>query len=204
MGRHRSQRRATSKWTAGEDHGNGGGTLHPTPPCRPSGVGCADTAIPLLKDRPPRDGLATAYVCERFVCGAPVTDAEELAASYGCAEGRMFRHNAAVPFLPWLWIGWFVLTAFAIPARMLAWLRKTQFVMMSAGRRFIWLLIGAFPVWLFGFVFQNRTVDCSRPQEMWGLFEGGVIAIPLLGIFLFVASTSMAMLSAAYVRPLPR
>jgi uncharacterized protein YyaL (SSP411 family) len=32
----------------------------------------------LLQDRPLLDGKATAYLCERFVCQAPTTDAEEL------------------------------------------------------------------------------------------------------------------------------
>ncbi|MFY9588013.1 MAG: thioredoxin domain-containing protein, partial [Actinomycetota bacterium] len=50
-------------------------------PNRVLAVGRTDgTAVPLLKDRPTRDGLATAYVCERFVCGAPVTDPADLAA----------------------------------------------------------------------------------------------------------------------------
>jgi uncharacterized protein len=34
----------------------------------------AAAEVPLLKDRPPVDGAATAYVCERFVCQKPVTD----------------------------------------------------------------------------------------------------------------------------------
>ena len=34
--------------------------------------------IPLLADRPQVDGKATAYVCRRFVCKRPVTDAESL------------------------------------------------------------------------------------------------------------------------------
>jgi uncharacterized protein YyaL (SSP411 family) len=43
----------------------------------------ARAAIALLRDRPQRDGLATAYVCERFVCQLPVTDPAELVAQLG-------------------------------------------------------------------------------------------------------------------------
>ena len=35
--------------------------------------------IALLQDRPARDGLPTAYLCEHFVCQAPTTDPAELA-----------------------------------------------------------------------------------------------------------------------------
>jgi uncharacterized protein YyaL (SSP411 family) len=38
------------------------------------------SAIPLLKDRHERDGRAAAYVCERFVCAAPVSEPHELRA----------------------------------------------------------------------------------------------------------------------------
>ena len=37
-------------------------------------------AVPLLADRPQRDGKATAYVCQHFACLAPVTSPEELEA----------------------------------------------------------------------------------------------------------------------------
>src|SRR5262249_15997220 len=35
---------------------------------------------PLLGDRPQREGKPTAYYCERYVCKAPVTDPDALAA----------------------------------------------------------------------------------------------------------------------------
>ena len=43
--------------------------------------GSADsTAVPLLGDRPQRDGRATAYVCRHFACQLPVTRPEDLLA----------------------------------------------------------------------------------------------------------------------------
>ena len=39
----------------------------------------AEILIPLLADRPMRDGRATAYVCEGYACQTPTTDPEELA-----------------------------------------------------------------------------------------------------------------------------
>ena len=41
-------------------------------------AGAADSSV-LLMDRPPVDGLETAYVCRGFVCDRPVTSAEDLA-----------------------------------------------------------------------------------------------------------------------------
>ena len=44
-------------------------------------AGDSDTsAIPLLADRPQRDGRATAYVCRRFACRNPVIEPSDLAA----------------------------------------------------------------------------------------------------------------------------
>ena len=38
------------------------------------------SVVPLLRERQPIDGRATAYVCERFACLAPVGDPQALAA----------------------------------------------------------------------------------------------------------------------------
>jgi uncharacterized protein YyaL (SSP411 family) len=48
---------------------------------RPHVVVAAGEGIPLLEGRTPVDGHAAAYVCEHFVCQAPVTSPEELAAA---------------------------------------------------------------------------------------------------------------------------
>ncbi len=42
------------------------------------GDGVDDCGVPLLAGRPARDGAATAYVCQRFTCKAPVSDPAEL------------------------------------------------------------------------------------------------------------------------------
>jgi hypothetical protein len=38
------------------------------------------SVVPLLRDRSQKEGRATAYVCERFVCKQPVVEAGELSA----------------------------------------------------------------------------------------------------------------------------
>ncbi len=54
------------------------------------GDGEDDGGIPLLADRPVRDGRPTAYVCRGFTCQAPTTDPAELAGqlSAAVAEAR--------------------------------------------------------------------------------------------------------------------
>ncbi len=49
----------------------------------PTGDAHAQETIPLLQERPQREGKATAYVCKNFTCQAPVTEPEALAAQLG-------------------------------------------------------------------------------------------------------------------------
>lgn len=42
--------------------------------------------FPLLRDRPLVEGKAAAYVCRHFVCAAPTTEVDQLAAELGVAE----------------------------------------------------------------------------------------------------------------------
>ncbi len=54
--------------------------------------------VPLLADRPLRDGAATAYVCRSFVCQAPVTAPEALAPQVGARAGAVsLQRTASVP-----------------------------------------------------------------------------------------------------------
>ncbi len=48
-----------------------------------AGTGSKDETIPLLANRPQVNDSGTAYVCRRFVCEVPVTDADELSAQLG-------------------------------------------------------------------------------------------------------------------------
>jgi uncharacterized protein YyaL (SSP411 family) len=42
----------------------------------------AESVVPLLERREVIDGKATAYVCQKFTCQIPVTEAEALAAQF--------------------------------------------------------------------------------------------------------------------------
>jgi uncharacterized protein YyaL (SSP411 family) len=45
--------------------------------------------VPLLVDRPLRDGRPTAYVCRHFRCDAPTTDPADLAATLGARPSAL-------------------------------------------------------------------------------------------------------------------
>jgi uncharacterized protein YyaL (SSP411 family) len=44
----------------------------------PPADAAAAALIPLLQERPQREGRATAYVCKHFVCNLPTTDPAEM------------------------------------------------------------------------------------------------------------------------------
>jgi uncharacterized protein len=55
--------------------------------------------VPLLADRPLRDGAPTAYVCRHFVCDAPTTDPRELAAALGARRPPSVNGSGASPVI---------------------------------------------------------------------------------------------------------
>ena len=100
--------------------------------------------------------------------------------------------------LPWLVITWTTVTVLALPARIVVWARGERFVAHPPSKMLLliapWLAI----VWLTGYPAQTCRGEC------WGLFEGGILMIPLFGAHLFLASFSCALLSAfAFGAPRP-
>jgi hypothetical protein len=118
--------------------------------------------------------------------------------SYSCADGVLFDRSA-IPMLPWGWIGWFVLALFAVPSRLLG---HGSNRLEWWPRRVLMLFPFAAIILFVGVPFQRHRIDCDGPDISYGLFDGGMIAIPILGLFLFSMAFSLAVLSAAYVRPL--
>jgi uncharacterized protein YyaL (SSP411 family) len=51
-------------------------------------AGILESKVPLLADRPPRDGRTTTYICEHFACQAPVVGVEGVEAALGSVETR--------------------------------------------------------------------------------------------------------------------
>ena len=121
-----------------------------------------------------------------------------LGASYVCADGAVVW-TSPVPNLPWLWIGWSVLTVIALPALCVG-LAVGEMPPLIPVRRRLALAAAFVPLVLVtGLVFEWRAPDCTPPFDGWGFMEGGMVLVPLVGLFWFVLSFSMAALSAAFV-----
>jgi hypothetical protein len=151
-----------------------------------------------------RKPLATPQLHHVFIASAPLSIIfavlawlDNAGAAYSCAEGQVIN-RAGMPMLPWIWIGWGLLTLFAIPSRLTAWVEGKSQKLAPLWQRALLTLMVSPLIWFFGYVFQVRTIDCTRPMEGWGMFEGGMVMFPLLGLFLFTLSTSLAILSGAF------
>jgi uncharacterized protein YyaL (SSP411 family) len=46
-------------------------------------AGILESKVPLLADRPPRDGRTTTYICENFACQEPVIGVEGVEGAFG-------------------------------------------------------------------------------------------------------------------------
>lgn len=99
---------------------------------------------------------------------------------------------------PWLEIGWVVITGFALPARIVARLRGKRFVALPWWQMLLLMIPCLAIIHLVDFHVERCTGEC------WGLFEGGMVLIPLLAAPLFTASLSCAVLSALAGRRMAR
>ncbi|MGB3847775.1 MAG: hypothetical protein WA940_18035 [Sphingopyxis sp.] len=121
---------------------------------------------------------------------------DQLGTNARCGDGRMYEPST-LPQLPWAWIGWGLLVVTALPSRLLGYPARR---LLSWPERVILAAPFAAAVLFTGLPFQRAIDDCAI-IEGWGLFEGGLFLIPLLALFLFTLSFSIAVLSAAFVRP---
>ncbi|MCA1198360.1 hypothetical protein K9B35_10305 [Sphingomonas sp. R647] len=99
--------------------------------------------------------------------------------------------------LPWITILWAGLTASLAPARIAAWLWRVRLSLAPPLVRLMLMLPWLLVIWGTGLPAQRCTGEC------WGLMEGGIVMVPLLGLHLFIASVSTALLSAAGTRTDP-
>jgi hypothetical protein len=118
-------------------------------------------------------------------------------ANYTCADGGVVFHSI-VPLAPWLWIGWLAMTFTALPERLIAWVQHERLTLVPPLERAL-MMAPFLPLVLFlGILFQVREADCTQMGLSFGLTDGGLYAMPLYAVFLFVMSWSMSVLSASF------
>ncbi|MDB5678251.1 hypothetical protein [Sphingomonas bacterium] len=117
---------------------------------------------------------------------AAVPIALPLAAAFGLV--------AVTSDLRWSLLGWGMLVALALPARIVCRLRGERPAMRPVGQRVAFAALALALIELPGWPIQSCTGEC------WGFMEGGIVAVPLLGTYLFFASFSAALLSIHAVR----
>ncbi len=109
--------------------------------------------------------------------------------------------GGSTPNLPWLWIGWLTLALSAAPARAIGLVIGEQPRLIPVGHRLVLTALVSPVVLLTGYAFEWRSPDCGRPVECCGLFEGGLLLLPMLGLFLFLLVYTLAALSSAFIAP---
>ncbi|MEQ1687469.1 MAG: hypothetical protein ABL874_02725 [Sphingopyxis sp.] len=134
------------------------------------------------------------------LCFLPFVLLDIFSSSYGCADGKAYDVSV-IPMLPWLWIGWLILNATGITARL-----GVPRIYQGNRRDTIYdrlfaIVPFAIPVLLFGYTFQIRSIDCTPPFDGFGFFEGGIVLFPLLGAFWFFMSVSSAIIAAICAAP---
>lgn len=119
---------------------------------------------------------------------------ENQGTSYFCADGYgHFQSN--VPLWPWLWIGWACIAILALPERTMIFVFGGGFELEPIWSRIAIMLPFMLVLYYLGYFFQVREVDCTPPFDGMGLFEGGMILIPMYLGFIFSLGFSLAMIS---------
>jgi hypothetical protein len=120
--------------------------------------------------------------------------------SYACGDGKIVSRTM-IPAWPWLWIGWLVAAVSLLPARSRKFLDGNDFSLPTWPKHLGIIAITASPILIFGALFQLRTIDCTPPFSGFGVFEGGLVALPLYFAFSYCLTVGLTVITILCTHP---